>query len=181
MDLALYNPMSPLFPTTNSLDISYSVLLSYLIGIFTGIFITLEYSTRYSEILYSVTRDTETKDTQTMDTQTMDYETMDYDIKDIQADDYDINDEDQDDYFNEEYIPDETEIEIEEIRNTIETLFIKKNDWNYFVSMNKIYKRVSVLYPDVSRSKIKEAMELEPPYVTGTEHGKKGYRYIMCV
>jgi hypothetical protein len=163
MELALYNHMSPLFPKTNSLDISYSVLVSYFIGIFTGIFITLEYSTRYSVI-----KDTDTKGTNTMDT----------DTKETDTKETDTNDEDDEDYIPDE---DDDEDDIEEIRNVIETLFIKKNNWNCFVSMNKIYKKVSMLYPEVTQHIIKEAMKMEPPYVTGTEHGKKGYRYIICV
>ena len=186
--LCIYNPKtSNMF---DSIDTNYYILMTYLIGIFTGILISFEYSAKYYEILYKVNKDQDADDSDNDESgdETNDESGDDSDDEDYKEESGDDSGEESNDDSGEESGDDSKnttklihEILVEQVRDTINTLYICTNDWSNFVSEYSICNRVQVLYPNISKNIIREAMNMEPKYTTGSQYNKKGYRYIMSV
>jgi cobalamin biosynthesis protein CobT len=175
--------------------------MTYFIGIFTGILISFEYTEKYSEILYTVTNDDQDKEDEDQDKDDEDDEDYNDESNDGSSDSGDESNDNSSDESNDgssdsgDESNDESndssdskntsklihEILVEQVRDTINTLYICTNDWSNFVSEYSICNRVQVLYPNISKNIIHEAMNMEPKYTTGSQYNKKGYRYIMSV
>jgi len=184
MNVTDYAPMTPYYSLFNftfmSKDPIYSIILAYFIGLYAGIFVSLEYVGNYNNIIYGLmapnNNEHEDKDDEDKDDEDK-KETVNEDIAN------EVSDDDSD------YVPDESDsesesdndVDLEEIRDTINKLFVKTTKWSNFVSTKTIYTRIQALYPDVTKCIIKEAMNMEPTYITGSEHGKKGYRYMVAI
>ena len=187
----------------------YSIILSYFIGMYAGIFMSIEYVHKYNYVLYGVMdsdsekdsdEDKETENNETEDNEPEDKETEEC-LKDDDNDDDqddDLNDDESDneskdeDYTEEDLKQDEAhddkqeeedenEFTKMEIRDTIDNLYIKTDDWDNFVSTKSIYVRLQKLYPSITKFMVKEAMNVKPRYITGTQHNAKGYRFITPV
>lgn len=166
MSLCMYRPTTPYYGNLNilldnSIDANYYILISYFIGIFTGIFISFEY-------FNTVTKEKEVQDSE-------DEKDEDYNSSDSESSDSDSSESsDSSDSNNQEGI-------VLQVRDSIDTLYICTNDWANFVTEYSIFKRIQVLYPTITKQIINKAMSLEPNYTTGSQHNKKGYRYITAV
>jgi len=177
----------------------YSIILSYFIGMYAGIFMSVDYVHKYNYIMYGIMESDSdndsdknldkdsNKDKETEDNESEDNESEDKDSDketDDEIDDEDYTEEDlkQDEYEDEKQDEeDENEFTKMEIRDTIDKLYIKTDEWDNFVSTKSIYVRLQKLYPTITKFMVKEAMNVKPRYITGTQYNAKGYRFISVV
>lgn len=167
----------------------YSIILSYFIGMYAGIFMSVDYVHKYNYIMYGVMDSDSNEDNDSNEDKETDEcledDNEDDDLKDNEIeDDEDYTEEDlkQDEAHDEKQEEDdENEFTKMEIRDTIDNLYIKTDDWDNFVSTKSIYVRLQKLYPSITKFMVKEAMNNKPRHITGTQHNVKGYRFITPV
>lgn len=156
----------------------YAIILSYFIGMYAGIFLSIEYINKYNYIMYGLMdSDTESDNTERDNTDNT-YNTNDDDDDEDYTEEDLKEDEDEDEKQEED---DDTEFTKMEIRDAIDTLYIKTGEWDNFVSTKSIYLRLQNLFPSITKFMVKEAMNIKPKYVTGTQYNIKGYRFITAI
>jgi hypothetical protein len=161
-----YNP----YPLV--IDNNYAIIMVYFIGMFVGILITVDY---YKPIQHKFLNDNEEQE-QEDDEEEDDEEEDDED----DDEDYDPNEEDEEYHPNEEESEEEdNDLKKETVRNTIDIIYVYTDEWSDFVSKKSIYLRLQKLYPTITKFMVKEAMNMEPRYISGTQHNTAGYRYII--
>jgi hypothetical protein len=174
----------------------YSIILSYFIGIYAGIFLSIDYVHKYTYIMHDLMdSDNEKQDDKESDENDdesdEDKDDEDKDDED-QDDESDDDDQDDEDYTEEDLKQDEEHDEKQEeeddneftkmeIRDAIDKLYLKTEEWDNFISTKSIYLRLQKVYPSITKFMVKEAMHLKPKYITGTQHNTKGYRFISAV
>ncbi len=170
-------------------DPIYAILISYFLGVYVGILIGIE---RNSDNKFNIKPDNSLSDSIIEDPIFQDPIQEDPiqepPLKKTRFEDTpNVVDDDDDDS---DYVPSESESESDsesdelakiELRDTINKLYICTDIWEDYVSFSSIYKRIQILYPNITKFMLKEAMNMDPRFITGTQFNKRGYRYIMAV
>ena len=158
-------------------DPIYYVLLAYFIGLYSGIFLSVDYVNKYFSILNGFVCVNES-------------DVNESDVNESNHDSSNNDSSNNDELYDTSMPMDEVmthkftctnTMSKEDIRDTIDTLYISTNGWDDFVPLSSIYKRIQILYPNVSWFIVKDALNIEPNYITGTHHNTKGIRYIKAV
>jgi len=178
-------------PQHKPMDTTYGMILIYLIGVYVGMLITTETKSPPTKLKpindIDLNKDEDDQSDGDQDDEDQDDEYQDdedQDDEDQEDEDYDEQeDEDQDDedQNDDEYQDDdqdENELKAETVRSTIDIIYIYTDKWDDFVSKKSIYLRLQKLYPTITKFMVKEAMNIEPRYITGSQHNTGGYRYI---
>ena len=185
------------YPLT--IDTNYAIIIVYFIGMFVGIVITIDYYKplqhkllndhpygNYQEYVKNKIYDTKEDDEQE-DKDDEDKDDEDYDPnQDDEQEDNEPEDNEQEDDEQEDNEPEHDEQEDNEVydlkketvRKTIDIIYVYTDVWTDFVSKKSIYLRLQNIYPTITKFMIKEAMNMEPRYITGTQYNTGGYRYI---
>jgi hypothetical protein len=181
--------VSPYISYTMYWDPIYSILISYFLGVYVGILIGIE---RNSDNKFNIKPDNSLSDNIQDDPILEDPIDEDKEIKEpsIKKTRFEDIKESDDDDSDSDYVPTDSESESEsesdelakiEIRDTINKLYICTDMWEDYVSFSSIYKRIQILYPNITKFMLKESMNMDPRFITGTQFNKRGYRYIMAV
>ena len=150
-------------------DPIYAILISYFLGVYVGILIGIE---RNSDNKFNIKPDNSVSDSIEEDPIQED-PIQEPPLKKTRF--QDINDSDtKDDDDDSDYVPTESDSESD-------SEYICTDIWEDYVSFSSIYKRIQILYPNITKFMLKEAMNMDPRYITGTRFNKRGYRYIMAV
>jgi hypothetical protein len=184
--------VSPYISYTMYWDPIYAILISYFLGVYVGILIGIE---RNSDNKFNIKPDNSLSDNIQDDPILEDPIDEDKEIKEppikkTRFEDIKESDDDDSDDDDSDYVPTDSESESEsesdelakiEIRDTINKLYICTDMWEDYVSFSSIYKRIQILYPNITKFMLKESMNMDPRFITGTQFNKRGYRYIMAV
>ena len=158
------------YPVT--IDPNYAIIMVYFIGMFVGIMITIDYykPNKLLNDLEHLKEDIEDEDDE-------DYipNEDDEEEDDEQEDDEDKDDEQE---YEEQEDDEDYDLNKETVRTTIDIIYIYTDKWEDFVSKKSIYLRLQKIYPTITKFMVKEAMNIEPRYITGSQHNTGGYRYI---
>jgi hypothetical protein len=168
-------------PQHKPMDTTYGMILIYLIGVYVGMLITTETKSPPTKLkpINDIDLNKDEDDQDDEDYEDDDDEYQDYEDQDDEDQEHDEQeDEDQDDEDQENDGQDENELKAETVRSTIDIIYIYTDKWDDFVSKKSIYLRLQKLYPTITKFMVKEAMNIEPRYITGSQHNTGGYRYI---
>ncbi len=170
-------------PQHKPMDTTYGMILIYLIGVYVGMLITTETKSPPTKLkpINDIDLNKDEDDQSDEDQDDEDYEDQEHDEQDQEHDEQDDEDQDNEDQNDDEYQDDdqdENELKAETVRSTIDIIYIYTDKWDDFVSKKSIYLRLQKLYPTITKFMVKEAMNIEPRYITGSQHNTGGYRYI---
>ena len=165
------------------IDSNCAIIMVYFIGMFVGILITIDYYKPLQNKLLNEQSQEHDKNEKQEDDDEKDNDEKDNDNDDDDDEDYDPNEEDEGEDEEEEKEEDEVEkdendLKKEKVRHTIDIIYVYTDEWSDFVSKKSIYLRLQKLYPTITKFMVKEAMNIEPRYISGTQHNTAGYRYI---
>jgi len=156
------------------IDSNCAIIMVYFIGMFVGILITIDYYKPLQNKLLNEQSQEYDKNEKQEDDDKKDDDKEDNDDEEDEEED----EGEEEDEVEEEKEEDENDLKKEKVRHTIDIIYVYTDEWSDFVSKKSIYLRLQKLYPTITKFMVKEAMNIEPRYISGTQHNTAGYRYI---